>query len=252
MPPLNVTPALEPPTMVRAPEMLTRPEKLIELLTLALFTVRLLFPVTPPGRAAIATFVAIVRVPLVVPNAMALGKVTGFWPMVSVALALPELAPIVTRPVPSGALLFAVAVLTLPERMVTPPAKLVLVAVKVNAEVALFSVISPTVLPTTPLRVAVPVPVPELVMAPVFPMAPAPMVREAVPLSVTVMLPVPEMAPELTIVPVPVSANVTLLFKVMLPLKVALLPPPLFPIVNVPLLPACTVLGLATVKLLAR
>ena len=140
----------------------------------------------------------------VLPEATEIGlaKVNADPPL-NVALAEPLVSPMVMVPVPKA---FALVVpLTVPDLIVTPLLKELLLPLKVNADVLLFSMTPVTFPPITPLITSVALPAPELVIVP------------------TLLI----LAPESVMMPAPVALRVRLLpvpALLILPLKMRLLP----------------------------
>lgn len=133
---------------------------------------------------------------------------------------------------------------SVPAVMVMLPVTLDPLPDKVNWDVALFCVTPVTFEPITPLMVVAPVVVPWLVIEPASFMEAFDSVTADEPVPFMTMFPVPEMAPLNVSVPA-VGANVKLFARVTVPLKVALAEPVML---NVPLLPVATLIGLAKVN----
>lgn len=128
-----------------------------------------------------------------------------------------------------------------------------LAALMERDEVALFSVMPVTLEPTPLVILAVPVPVPELVMVPALATLPVEMViAPPVLLSLIVRFPVPVMPPVTVVVPVPVAAMVRLSPpSATAPLNMAVVVPPSLPIVRVPAALEPKLIALAMVTELA-
>lgn len=150
------------------------------------------------------------------------------------------MSPIVIAPVPEPPKALALVVpKTVPALIVNPPVK-VLTPDKVNCDVALFWMTPVTLVPMTELMVVVPLPAPELVIVPILLIETVERVVVLVFVVLIITLPVPVMPPDN--VNVLAALIVKLLFSVIAPLKVALT---VLVILNVPLLPEATMIGLA-------
>ena len=167
----------------------------------------------------------------------------------NVAAALPLVSPMIIVPVPEPPkALVLVCPSTVPALMVKPPVK-VLAPESVNCDVALFWITSVTFVPMTALMVVVPAPELELVIVPMLLMEVVESKVKPIVGLLIVILPVP-VTPPVNIrspeEPPVVEVNVRLLFNVTAPLKVGLQLLVAL-ILNVPLLPEATVIGLANV-----
>ena len=121
------------------------------------------------------------------------------------------IVPLVPPPVVEPKAVLLIVPNTVPAFIVNPPVK-VFIPDKVNCDVALFWMTPVTLVPMTALMVVVPVPVPELVMVPVWLIEVVERVIVPVLVLFIIMFPVPVMPPFRINAAVPLD-KVKLLFK---------------------------------------